>query len=199
MRTSKPISNIGYISPELFRQRANDLRQSGAVGPVVWVSHKPEGGDKKPHLHILLLDGWGTYETVGLEAKFGYEIFPDGSKASLTARWQRTKDVRDWILYAIHEPTYLARKATFGKTAYSWDDLKITSGDEEILESLKNEAIEALEAGEGLVYRIVRHWVKQGKDWPSLVVSGLLPIATYGNAKYLFDTLKGRSVGACAD
>ena len=188
MRTSKSISSIAYHRPEEFKKRVDSLRLSGVIGPCLWISHK--AGDKhgKPHIHLLLL-GTKVYQTDGLSSIFSFDII-DGEKASVTDHWRPTKSISDWILYGIHEATYLARKGQFGKEAYSWDDINCTPGDEDLLEELKDEAREVLEAGENKIYRILKHAVKQGWTWQQTIVSGLLPIATLRNSYEVFQAFQ---------
>jgi hypothetical protein len=195
MRTSKSISSIAYHRPEVFKTTVDNLRLSGVIGPCLWIAHK--GGDKheKPHIHLLLLEGTKVYQTEGLASIFSFDII-DGKTASVVDHWQKTKSISDWILYAIHESTYLARKGQFGKEAYSWDDINCTPGDDDLLEELKDEAFEALEAGENKIYRILKHAVKQGWTWQETIVSGLLPIATLRNSYDVFQALQEQSGGA---
>lgn len=188
MRTSKSISNIGYMSSSAFQVRADDLRRSGAIGPCFWIAHKAETNETKDHLHILLPGDCMVYETIGLDGLFGYEITPNG-KATLTSLWRKTKDITEWLLYAIHEGSYLAHKGQFNKTPYSWTDVKCTKGDEALLSSFIDEAKEALDNQGDKVYKYVRMAIKQGWSWRKLATSGLLPIATLGNARYLYDTM----------
>lgn len=186
MRTQRAISNIAYLTPAYFELVTNGLRDADRIGPCLWVAHKGEDGDKD-HLHILLLDGWGVYNTEGLSTLWGIEPHPDGTTGSLTARWTPTKRIDDWLLYATHNPVYLARKCQFNKQPYTWDDVKITAKDKDLLPSLITSARDFLDEGTGKVYAICEYWVKSRRSWSSLLTSGLLPVACLGSAYQIYE------------
>lgn len=180
MRTSKAISNIAYHRPEVFASKASDLRKSGKIGPLLWISHKGEDGDKD-HIHFVLLGGFTTYNTEGLSALFGVDII-DGKPATVTSLWRVTKSLSDWLLYAIHEPKYLLSKGKTRPTAYSWDDVQCSEGDEDSRRILIREAQEAIEmVGDRTTARLIV-LAKQGYDWRRVVLSGLVPMGQLSQA-----------------
>ena len=102
MRTNKSISNIAYMSPNDFEMAVSRLQDSGDIGTCFWICHRGEGKDKN-HIHFILLGGEKTYNTNGLSDLFGFTLFDDGSKGSVTKCWCPTKRVEDWLLYSIHD------------------------------------------------------------------------------------------------
>lgn len=174
MRTGKSISNIGYVGEAYFNVIANTLKKSGKIGTCYWIAHQGEEGDKN-HLHILLLGGQKTYNTEGLSACFGWDVV-DGQKGSLTERWSVTKDIRDWLAYAIHDAKYLLRKGQERERIYDWSDIHCTEGDEDLLARDVIEAKRFVNEGENKIYRSLRVMAKLGYTWEQVMLSGLIPV-----------------------
>lgn len=188
MRTSKNISNICYYTPDYLASLLGALRQADAIGPCYWVNHKGEEGDKD-HTHIVFLGGCRTYDTDRLSGFFLPQYLPGGSKAGMTARWTATKSLDDWLLYAIHEPTYLMRKGQFKQISYRWSDVNCLEVDRDMLTADIASARDVLEQGADKVYRILRHCVANGMCWGDVLRAGVLPIGTLGNAYQVFDAM----------
>ena len=181
MRTSKHLSAIAYHSPAVFERVTNDLRKSGAIGPALWVAHRGEGGDK-PHIHLVLIGGFKTYNTDGLSSLWGFDLI-DGAAASVSKLWRTTKNLSDWLLYGIHDPKYLAFKCDEREASYTWDDVKCTEGDEEIRAELIQEARQFLDRiGDKTTRRLI-YFARQGKSWSEVVMSGIVPTGQFIQAQ----------------
>lgn len=191
MKTQKAISNIAYHRPEVFETIVNVLRESNAIGPCLWISHKAEGGDRKNHLHFILLGGYKTYNTDGLSTLFGFDVI-DGEKQSATNLWKPTKNICDWLLYGIHDTTYLLRKGLEKQYSYSFDDVKCTKGDEDTLDALKQEAQEYLEQSGDKIYRVLRLCIKKGISFPRIVADGLIPVNSVYQAYQAYRLIRYR-------
>lgn len=180
MRTSKAISNIAYHRPDVWASKVADLRKSGKIGPLLWIAHKGEDGDKD-HIHFVLLGGYTTYNTEGLSALWGVDVV-DGNPATVTSLWRVTKNLSDWLLYAVHDPKYLLSKGKTRSTSYSWDDVRCSDGDDDCRRILIREAQEALEmVGDRTTSRLIV-LAKQGYDWRRVVLSGLVPMGQLSQA-----------------
>ena len=188
MRTGKSISNIAYHRPEVFATLTNLLRKSGKIGPCLWVAHRGEGGDK-PHIHMVLLGGFQTYNTEGLATLWGVDVI-DGQAASVSALWRVTKSIEDWLLYAIHHPKYLTYKGLDREAHYDWADVHVTAGDEGVLEQLTADAKDALEQlGDRTTSRLIR-LAKMGYTWQQVVLSGLVPMGQLSQAAKAWPIIK---------
>lgn len=189
MRTTKSISNLAYHRPEVFAERVRELRASGVIGPCLWIAHKGEGGDKD-HIHVLLLGGVKTYNTDGLSSLFGFDVFPDGSKGSMTPLWKTTKEASDWVLYGIHDPRYLVHKGETKEHSYSFDDIKCCEEDEDLLRTLVIDAKAFLEnLGDKVILRVKKcFWA--GMSLGEVLTSGLVPIGCVGNVVKVWDALE---------
>lgn len=191
MRTIKSISNIAYQSPEYFGGMVKALQASGVIGSCYWVVHKGEDGDKD-HIHFVLLGGQKTYDTAGLEKLFGVEV-KDGKAASVTKQWRVTKDLRDWLCYAVHDTTYLLRHGEVRSVSYSWDDVKCGEGDVDTLKVDIADAKRLIEQGGDRVYRALRVLASQGKTWHEVVLSGLIPVNCLGGAFTAWQHIAGEN------
>lgn len=180
MRSGKSLSSIAYHRPEVFARVTNSLRKVDKIGPCLWVAHRGEGGDK-PHIHLVLLGGFKTYDTKGLGSLWGFDIEGD-EKRSVSALWRVTKSLSDWLLYAIHDPKYLAFKGLEREASYTWEDLRVSEGDEDILAELIREARDFAETQGDKTTRRLIALAKQGWDWRRVVVSGLVPMGQLSQA-----------------
>lgn len=180
MKTKRAISCIGYHSSSVFESVTNDLRKSGVIGPCFWICHKGEGGDKD-HIHLLLLDGFKVYNTDGLSSLWGVDIV-DGKSQSLSSRWRVTANVSDWLLYSVHNLQYMAFKGLLRENNYTWDDIKCSSGDEDLRNELILDANEYLSNfGDKTTRRLIL-FAKEGKAWKDVIMSGLVPMGQYNQA-----------------
>lgn len=181
MRTNKHISNIAYHREPVFAAFANTLRKADRIGPCLWVAHKAEGNEKKDHLHILLVGGVKTYNTDGLSALFGWDEI-DGKMASVTPLWKPTKNLSDWLLYGVHDERYLLTKGEDRQHSYSWADIHVTSGDEDLLETLIVEAKDFRDhLGDKIVDRL-RMLRRKGWGIERAIATGLVPLPLVSQA-----------------
>lgn len=177
MRTSKSISSIAYMSPSFFREKMEDLRKRGLIGMYLFVAHKGEGGDKD-HIHFVLLGGQMVYNTEGLSDLFGRQMFPDGTIGSVCSIWKTTKDLNDWILYAVHHPVYLLRKCIDRDHHYTFEDI-VTSSREDDRNSLIRLIMEAkqfLLDGGDKIFRALSFFLNKGYSWEEVALSGAIPV-----------------------
>lgn len=191
MRTGKAISNIAYHRPEVFATLTNLLRKSGKIGPCLWVAHRGEGGDK-PHIHLVLLGGFKTYNTEGLSSLWGVDVI-DGQAASVSALWRVSKSLNDWLLYSIHHPKYLTYKGLEREARYDWPDIHVTNGDETVLEQLIADAKDSLEQlGDRTTSRLIR-MARMGYTWQQVVLSGLVPMGQLSQAAKAWPIIKRKN------
>lgn len=180
MRSTKSISSIAYHRPEVFGPLTDSLRGAGAIGPVLWIPHHGEGGDK-PHIHLVLLGGFKTYDTTKVGSLWGFDIVGD-AKGSVSSLWRVTRNISDWLLYGVHDAKYLASKGLERECSYDWEDVRCSSGDEEIRSQLIAEAKDyAKTLGDKTTARLIM-LAKRGWDWREVVLSGLVPMGQLSQA-----------------
>jgi len=180
MRTQKNISAIAYHRPEVFKLITNALRKAGNIGPCFWIPHKGEGGDK-PHIHLVLIGGFRTYDTAKLSSLWPPDIQGDVA-ASVTSLWRVTKNLNDWLLYAVHDAKYLALKGLEREHAYDWADVQCTEGDDDTLRQLIAEAEDSkVTMGDKTTCRLIA-CARRGMTWREIVLSGLVPMGQLSQA-----------------
>lgn len=175
MRSTKSISSIAYHRPAVFRALTDSLRKADAIGPCLWIAHEGEGDDK-PHIHLVLLGGFRTYDTSKVGTLWGVDVQGDKT-ASVSALWRVSRSINDWLLYAVHDTKYLALKGLERESAYTWDDIQCSAGDEEIRDQLIREAKDhASTLGDKTTARLIQ-LARKGWDWRRVVLSGLVPMS----------------------
>ena len=189
MRTNKSISNISYMSPHDFEMSVHRLQDSGDIGTCFWIFHRGEGQDKN-HIHFLLLGGEKTYNTNGLSDLFGFTLFDDGSKGSVTKCWSPTKRVEDWLLYSIHDKMYLLHKCESKDYHYSFGDIRCGSKDNDTL-NIHIQQAEHYRDFEMLdkVYRSIKYSVENNMSWHDVIISGLIPVNCLGSAYEVYQEM----------
>ena len=189
MRTNKSISNIAYMSPHDFAMSVRRLQDSGDIGTCFWIFHRGEDNDKD-HIHFLLLGGEKTYNTNGLSDLFGFTLFDDGSKGSVTKCWCPTKRVEDWLLYSIHDKLYLLHKCESKDYHYSFVDIMCGLNDTDTLNIHIHQAehyrdFEMLDK----VYRSIKYAVENNMSWHDVIISGLIPVNCLGSSYEVYQEM----------
>lgn len=125
MATQKPISTVSYNSEQFLKEKLDSWVQQHIIQCYQYICHKGEDGDKD-HIHVRIepnkkLDPMSLTESLR-------EYDKDHPTKPLGVRPWRPSKEEDWILYAVHEPTYLRLK--YGdndkgeKLPYKWTDIK---------------------------------------------------------------------------
>lgn len=191
MKTSKTISNISYNSPAFFESKVNDLVQRGVIEWCYWILHKADIDELKNHIHFVLKP-CKAIDTHLLRSEFN-EFDPKHPDKPLTCtavfRPVLTGHMDDWLLYAVHDPSYLASKGQKRNVTYSFDDLKSTDYDAlrfdwTGINRLKFTRIQSLVDA-----------VRDGMTWMEILNAGIVPMANYNAMKDIYHTLMGESSG----
>lgn len=188
-QTQKAVTGIAYQTPEYFTAKTNELRAASLLGPVLWIPHRGEGPDKA-HIHFLCLPGPRPYNLDGLDTLWGVQVI-EGAKASVSAMFRKCseRNYSDWLLYSIHNPKYLAAKGKEREFVYSWGDLCVTSGDEELRDRLISESIDDLDNIGDRTTRKLILLAKKGLSWREVVMSGLVPMGQLSQASHAWEII----------
>ena len=125
MATQKPISTISYNTEAFLKEKLDIWLNAHIIQAYQYICHKGEDGDKD-HIHLRIepnkkLDPMDLLEQL--------KEYPIGSEKPLCCRPFRPSKEEDWILYAVHDETYLKFKyggAEKGeKLPYKWQDIKV--------------------------------------------------------------------------
>lgn len=126
MATQKPISTISYNTEKFLKEKLDIWVKAHIIQTYMYICHKGEDGDKD-HIHVRIepnkkLDPMDLQAQL-LEHKMGCE-------KPLGCRPFRPSKEEDWILYAVHDETYLKLKYSGGekgeKLPYKWQDIVVS-------------------------------------------------------------------------
>lgn len=131
--TSRPLSCIAYCTEQAIKAWLDTYAER--IEWAYYIKHKAEPVKprvilarakgptqaKKDHWHII--SQWRA--AVSMDIIQG-TFPPDSQGKCQVAGISKESDVSNWLLYAVHEPTYLEHKGEKGKPPYSWEDLRAT-------------------------------------------------------------------------
>lgn len=125
MATQKPISTISYNTESFLREKLEIWLNAHIIQAYQYIFHKGEDGDKD-HIH-LRIEPNKKIDPMDLQEQL--KEYPIGCEKPLCCRPFRPSKEEDWILYAVHDETYLKLKyggAEKGeKLPYKWQDIKV--------------------------------------------------------------------------
>lgn len=127
MATQKPISTISYNTESFLREKLEALYEAHIIQAYMYIKHKGEEGDKD-HIHLRIepnkrLDPMDLVDDL--------KEYEHGKSKPLGVRPFRPSKEEDWILYAVHDPDYLALKYgndKDGKLEYKWEEIVASEG-----------------------------------------------------------------------
>lgn len=183
MQTKRTISNISYNTPDFFASRLYELEQNRVIDWAYWIVHEADSDETKQHIHFVLQPS-ARVDTTDLR-KFFYE--PDlknvGKLLTCTKKWMYTSSMDDWLLYAVHDPYYLASKGQRRNIQYQFSDLKTTDEDAlcndwQCIDRMKYERL-----------RWLYDAVKDHTPFALLVQWGFVPIAQRSQFEFQYNAL----------
>ena len=126
MATQKPISTISYNSELFLKEKLDNWIKAHIIQTYMYICHKGEDGDKD-HIHVRIEPN-KKLDPMDLQAQLlEYKI---GNDKPLGCRPFRPSKEEDWILYAVHDETYLKLKYSGGekgeKLPYKWQDIVVS-------------------------------------------------------------------------
>lgn len=128
MATRTPISTISYNTEKFLVEKLNEWKKAHWIQSYMYICHKGEDGDKD-HIH-LRIEPNKSLDPMDLTDELK-EYDPTNNKPLCVRPWRTSKE-EDWILYAVHDKTYLDWKYDGGekgeKLPYSKDDIRADDG-----------------------------------------------------------------------
>lgn len=132
MKTTCDISTISYNSVEFLTDMLNDLYLAHAIEFWCFVPHLPETFDdgtlEKPHIHLFVRPH-KSIDTMAL-SKLSEEFDPKCPEHPLKCIYWRKSEWSNWLLYGLHDETYLKLKLEKREFCYSYDDFFCSDADE---------------------------------------------------------------------
>jgi hypothetical protein len=185
MQTSRLISSISYNSGDFLCGLLNDLVKKGIIDFAHWVKHEPEQDEKKAHYHLILRPS-KRMDTNALQAFFLEPIA--GDKPLKCLPFTISKNMRDWILYSVHDKGYLITKGESRKFEYSLGD--VFSTDEDLLSEHWKEA----HRGEDSRMNLFLKMMAEGMDFGEIVKLGVVPLNQYFQYRDIFFNENSRTL-----
>lgn len=127
MATQKPISTISYNTESFLREKLEALYNAHIIQAYTYIKHKGEDGDKN-HIHLRIEP---NKRIDPMDLVDDLKEYEKGKSKPLGVRPFRPSKEEDWILYAVHDPDYLALKYgndKDGKLEYKWEDIVASDG-----------------------------------------------------------------------
>ena len=125
MATQKPISTISYNTEPFLKEKLEIWLTAHIIQAYQYIFHKGEDGDKD-HIHLRIEPNKQLDPMDLLDQLREYQ---PGKAKPLCCRPFRPSVEEDWILYAVHDKTYLKIKYGGGekgeKIPYKWQDIKV--------------------------------------------------------------------------
>lgn len=132
MKTSQDISTISYNSPEFLSEYLNTLYRQHKIAFWAFVVHIGEtlddGTVEKNHAHVFIEPNC-PLDTMGL-VKGSEEFDPEHPEHPLKCIYFRKSRWADWLLYALHDSTYLKLKLEKRDYSYQYEDFYYSDPDE---------------------------------------------------------------------
>lgn len=186
MRTSKPISTISYNSDEFLKAKIEYWKSLGIIEFGMWIRHMPEEDEKKTHCHVFLKPA-KLIQTMDLEMD-SCELDPQNPDKPFKMVSFRVSQESDWLLYAIHDPAYLAEKGLEREFVYSFDDIHTTCDDtlSDIIAHISDDRKGRIE------YRLI-DCINRGMTWQQIISSGMIPLRHMSGAKIMYEAITGQT------
>ena len=181
MNTSKSIAGISYNTEEFLKGTLEDWKREGIIEFAMFIHHKAEADEKKDHFHVYIIPA-KRLQTVDLELK-SQEFDPMHPDKPLKLLGLTPSKESDWLLYALHDPTYLIEKGLEKAYHYSLEDFKSTDLD------LFDIIVSRIgETRNGKIENRVIQMIRNGMTWNEMLTSGLIPMRYVYSAKIIFDS-----------
>lgn len=184
MATSKPISSISYNTEPYLVTKLTSLVQSGIISFWAYIRHNGEEKTQdeaagKDHIHLLMIPN-RRVDLVAVGKEF-QEFYPNDPQRPLRCMPFRTSKTDDWIMYALHDPDYLAFHGM--EKTYVYDVVDFVTSDEDYLHQLWVEARQSLHNNPAIK---IRRKAKEGVSFTRLVQSGAVSIQQIRNAELYY-------------
>lgn len=132
MKTNHLISTISYNTLEFLIKMLNELYEAHRIAFWCFVEHIPEELDdhtmEKKHIHLFIEPNC-QLDTMDLQ-KLSEEFDPEFPDKPLKCIYFRKSSWEDWLLYGLHDETYLKLKLEKREYSYTFDDFYFSDPDE---------------------------------------------------------------------
>lgn len=132
--SAKCLTTISYNSESFLIGQLNELKKSHIIAEWMYIFHHgeedPETGlNDKDHLHVILILGNRRIRDVEDLRDMFREFDPLHPNKPLGCMPFQSGNLYDWLMYSVHEPTYLAGKGEVKEFTYRRDDIACSDED----------------------------------------------------------------------
>lgn len=171
MQTSKPMSTISYNTESFLKSQLDYLLRSHVIDYYMYIKHIGEtdifGEKEKDHIHLFILPNH-RINSADLD-----ELFTEPQLNNLPLKcisWNVSKS-DDWILYVLHDPTYLFTKMETREIQYKFGDLNTSSE-----EDLRRRYRMAYQSSGYARMQNLYQYARSGGDLNKLMEAGAIPV-----------------------
>lgn len=168
MKTKRLVSTIGYNSEGFLKATLDRLVNAGVIDWAHYVWHTAEADENKDHWHIVVCPA-RSVDTRALSREFEEVDITKPGKPLGVLPWRYTSKLDTWLLYGIHDASYLASEGQFRKYHYDRSAVKSTCP-----ELLAEQWREINLAKYGLGQQLAQ-LAERRVPWESVIASGLIP------------------------
>lgn len=190
MTTISVISSISFNTEEFFERVVEKL--TAPSSPIIdwchWVKHLPDTDQTKAHIHFVCKPS-KRLDTNALRKEFLELTLESPDKPLGCLPFVKTTSIKDWLLYAIHEPGYLFRKGQSRNTHYEKEAVK--SSDPDFLATQWEETADPLQ---GLMQRVYHLRKVEGLSFFQVLAMGIIPPNLIGYFRTFEDAMNRDTV-----
>lgn len=186
MNTIRIISSVSFNTLPFFEATVAKLCRQGK-GQVLdwchWIQHKPDSDQKKPHIHFVCKPSRRvdtndlrrefiepTDALVVAKAQRGEQVSPDDLKPLGCLPFVTTNQMKDWLLYAVHDIPYLYQKGQTRKVHYERKEVQST--DPDFLLSQWDECNNPIQA---LTERVLQMYTVEQLTFSQILQTAIIP------------------------
>lgn len=181
MNTSKSISSIHYVPPELLKVKLDDLVLKNKIVFYALIKHLKEDDETKDHIHFYIVPN-GKINADQLRNELEFANIDDITKPFRCLPFQFSK-WHDWFLYILHDEAYLLSKMQTRK--YHYQKEEIICSDEDYL----NELIHTINFSKFKAQQIVIEMAKKQVPFDEIATSGIIPVQQFAGYKLLYEAV----------
>lgn len=166
MATKKTSSSISFNTMPFLETTLNNAVSEGLIYFFAFIRHYPEEDTKKEHYHLFIAPS-KPLDLISFRRLFIEPV--SGYKPLCCLPFQPSK-IGDWLLYALHDISYLNKKGLVRLNHYSIESV-VTNDDEYLLQSY----YDAKETYNDTRMNLFIRELRQGASFGDILRSGIVP------------------------
>lgn len=182
MKTTRTISNVSYNTLPFFEKKIAELEDKRVIDWAYWIYHTAEEDEEKDHIHFVLRPS-ARIDTMDLRQYFFEYVNGQSLPLTCTKIFLPTNSMTDWLLYAVHDVSYLRSKGQWRKYHYNYTDLQSTDKD-----ALKQDW-DNINRNKFMILDFLEQAVQDNIPFYRLVQDGIVPMAQRSQYEFQYKAL----------